>query len=139
MAQTGLVLEDLLQILTVAAFVAALVQRIHVPYTTTLVVSGVAVSFLPIVPDLGAYIVPGILVVGIVLLSRVLTVYSVYYMVSKTEEAFPLGWPTSWSGSDCAARFPSLSFSGFPGTFPFGPSFSSSPKSLSTSRSSFRR
>jgi CPA1 family monovalent cation:H+ antiporter len=48
MAETALVLEDLLQLLTIAALVAVLVKRIHVPYTTALVLVGVVVSFLPI-------------------------------------------------------------------------------------------
>lgn len=44
---TELVLEDLLFILSVASFVAIVVKRIHVPYTTALVLIGVAISFLP--------------------------------------------------------------------------------------------
>lgn len=48
MSETELVLEDLLILLSVAAFVAILVKRIRVPYTTALVLIGVAVSFLPI-------------------------------------------------------------------------------------------
>lgn len=48
MSETALVLEDLLLILSVASLVAILVKRIHVPYTTALVLVGVAVSFLPI-------------------------------------------------------------------------------------------
>jgi CPA1 family monovalent cation:H+ antiporter len=48
MSETEVVLEDLLLLLTVAAFVAVLVKRIHLPYTTALVLVGVAVSFLPI-------------------------------------------------------------------------------------------
>lgn len=48
MNETGIVLEDLLQLLTIAAFVAILVKKIHVPYTTALVLVGVAVSFLPL-------------------------------------------------------------------------------------------
>ena len=51
MSETALVLEDLLLILSVAALVAILVKRIHVPYTTALVLMGVAVSFLPIEMD----------------------------------------------------------------------------------------
>lgn len=51
MSETALVLEDLLLILSVAALVAILVKRIHVPYTTALVLMGVAVSFLPIELD----------------------------------------------------------------------------------------
>lgn len=48
MSETALVLEDLLLILSVASLVAIFVKRIHVPYTTALVLVGVAVSFLPI-------------------------------------------------------------------------------------------
>ena len=48
MSETELVLEDLLLLLSVACFVAILVKRIRVPYTTALVLCGVAVSFLPI-------------------------------------------------------------------------------------------
>ena len=51
MSETALVLEDLLLILSVASLVAILVKRIHVPYTTALVLMGVAVSFLPIEMD----------------------------------------------------------------------------------------
>ncbi len=52
MSETALVLEDLLLILSVASLVAILVKRIHVPYTTALVLMGVAVSFLPVELDL---------------------------------------------------------------------------------------
>jgi CPA1 family monovalent cation:H+ antiporter len=52
MSETALVLEDLLLILSVASLVAILVKRIHVPYTTALVLIGVAVSFLPIELDI---------------------------------------------------------------------------------------
>ncbi len=52
MSETEIVLEDLLILLSVAAFVAILVKRIRVPYTTALVLIGVAVSFLPIHMDL---------------------------------------------------------------------------------------
>ena len=52
MSETALVLEDLLLILSVASLVAILVKRIHVPYTTALVLMGVAVSFLPIELDI---------------------------------------------------------------------------------------
>jgi len=48
MSETEIVLEDLLVILSVASLVAILVKRIHVPYTTALVLMGVAVSFVPI-------------------------------------------------------------------------------------------
>ena len=51
MSETALVLEDLLLILSVASLVAILVKQIHVPYTTALVLMGVAVSFLPIEMD----------------------------------------------------------------------------------------
>ena len=51
MSETEVVLEDLLLIFTIASFVAILVKRIHVPYTTALVLVGVAVSFLPIELD----------------------------------------------------------------------------------------
>ena len=52
MSETELVLEDLLLLLSVACFVAILVKRIRVPYTTALVLIGVAVSFLPIALEL---------------------------------------------------------------------------------------
>jgi len=52
MSETEIVLEDLLLILSVACFVAILVKRIKIPYTTALVVIGVAVSFLPIEMDI---------------------------------------------------------------------------------------
>ena len=48
MTETELVLEDLLLILSAASLVAILVKRIHLPYTTALVLMGVGVSFLPI-------------------------------------------------------------------------------------------
>ncbi|HXV63941.1 MAG TPA: cation:proton antiporter, partial [Vicinamibacteria bacterium] len=48
MSETEVVLEDLLLILSVASLVAVLVKRIHVPYTTALVLVGIGVSFLPI-------------------------------------------------------------------------------------------
>jgi CPA1 family monovalent cation:H+ antiporter len=52
MSETALVVEDLLLILSVASLVAILVKRIHIPYTTALVLIGVAVSFLPIELDI---------------------------------------------------------------------------------------
>jgi Na+:H+ antiporter len=48
MSEVEVVLEDLLVLLTVAALVAILVKRIRIPYTTGLVLVGVAVSFLPL-------------------------------------------------------------------------------------------
>ncbi|HSF18074.1 MAG TPA: sodium:proton antiporter [Vicinamibacteria bacterium] len=48
MSETEVVLEDLLLILSLASLVAILVKRIHVPYTTALVLAGIGVSFLPI-------------------------------------------------------------------------------------------
>jgi CPA1 family monovalent cation:H+ antiporter len=48
MSETEIVLENLLLILSIACLVAILVKRIRVPYTTALVLVGVAVSFLPI-------------------------------------------------------------------------------------------
>ena len=48
MSGTEIVLEDLLLILSAAALVAILVKRIRIPYTTALVLMGVAASFLPI-------------------------------------------------------------------------------------------
>ncbi len=47
MSGTELVLEDLIVVLTIASFVAIVVKRIHIPYTTGLVLVGIAVSFLP--------------------------------------------------------------------------------------------
>jgi CPA1 family monovalent cation:H+ antiporter len=51
MSETVVVLEDLLLILSVACLVAILVKRIRMPYTTALVLVGVAVSFLPVHMD----------------------------------------------------------------------------------------
>lgn len=48
MSDTEIVLENLLLLLSIACFVAILVKRIQIPYTTALVLVGVAVSFLPI-------------------------------------------------------------------------------------------
>ena len=47
MSETELVLEDLIVLLTVASFVAIVVKRVHIPYTTALVLTGITVSFLP--------------------------------------------------------------------------------------------
>lgn len=48
MGETEIVLENLVEILLLACVVAMAVKRIHVPYTTALVLVGIAVSFLPI-------------------------------------------------------------------------------------------
>lgn len=48
MGETGLVLESLVELLLVACLVAIAVKRIRIPYTTALVLVGIAVSFLPI-------------------------------------------------------------------------------------------
>jgi CPA1 family monovalent cation:H+ antiporter len=47
LGETEIVLENLVEILLVASVVAIAVKRIHVPYTTALVLVGIAVSFLP--------------------------------------------------------------------------------------------
>jgi len=44
------------------------------------------------VPDLSRYLVPGALVVVIALVSRAMTVYPVWWMVSKTRQSFPFPW-----------------------------------------------
>ena len=44
------------------------------------------------VGDLSAYIMPGLLIVLIVLVARALTVYPVYFLCSKTPQAFSAGW-----------------------------------------------
>ena len=47
MGETEVVLENLVEILLLASVVAIAVKRIHIPYTTALVLVGIAVSFLP--------------------------------------------------------------------------------------------
>ena len=47
MGETEIVLENLVEILLLACVVAIAVKRIHVPYTTALVLVGIGVSFLP--------------------------------------------------------------------------------------------
>ncbi|MFQ5789132.1 MAG: Na+/H+ antiporter [Acidobacteriota bacterium] len=48
MSETELVLENLIEILLVACVVAIAVKRVHLPYTTALVLMGMGVSFLPV-------------------------------------------------------------------------------------------
>jgi CPA1 family monovalent cation:H+ antiporter len=75
------------------------------------------------VPDLGAYLLPGALVVAIVLLSRVLTVYPVYYAASKTEEKFPLGWAHIMVWGGLRGSIPIALVLGLPRDVPFRAEF----------------
>lgn len=75
------------------------------------------------VPDLGSYLVPGVLVVAIVLLSRALTVYPVWALVSRTPQVYPFSWThvIFWGG--LRGSIPIALVLGMPSTVPFRAEF----------------
>ena len=71
------------------------------------------------VPDIGQYLVPGALVVAIALLSRAMTVYPVWWMVSKTRQSFPFPWThVLWWGG-LKGSIPIALVLGMPSDVPF--------------------
>jgi CPA1 family monovalent cation:H+ antiporter len=71
------------------------------------------------VPDLERYLVPGALVIAIALLSRAMTVYPVWWMVSKTRQAFSFPWThVLWWGG-LKGSIPIALVLGMPSDIPF--------------------
>jgi CPA1 family monovalent cation:H+ antiporter len=75
------------------------------------------------VPDLERFLVPGLLVIAIVLLSRALTVYPVWLLVSKTPQAYPFRWShVLWWGG-LKGSIPIALVLGMPSDIPFRAEF----------------
>ena len=75
------------------------------------------------VGDLTSYILPGLLIIGIVLLARALTVYPVYYFTSKTRQAFPFGWAHIMVWGGLKGSIPIALVLGLPRDVPFRAEF----------------
>ena len=71
------------------------------------------------IPDLTRFLVPGLLVIAIVLASRALTVYPVWFMVSKTPQKYPFPWShVMWWGG-LKGSIPIALVLGMPSDVPF--------------------
>jgi CPA1 family monovalent cation:H+ antiporter len=75
------------------------------------------------VGDLTSFILPGLLIIGIVLLARALTVYPVYYFTSKTSQAFPFGWAHIMVWGGLKGSIPIALVLGLPRDVPFRAEF----------------
>ena len=75
------------------------------------------------VGDLSSYILPGILIIGIVLVARALTVYPVYLMTSKTSSGFKLGWAHIMVWGGLKGSIPIALVLGMPRDVPFRAEF----------------
>lgn len=74
-------------------------------------------------PDIQQYLIPGALVVAIALLSRAMTVYPVWWMVSKTDQYFPFPWAhVLWWGG-LKGSIPIALVLGMPSHIPFRAEF----------------
>ncbi len=75
------------------------------------------------IPDIQRFLVPGLLVVAIVLASRALTVYPVWFMVSKTPQRYPFPWAhVMWWGG-LGGSIPIALVLGMPSNVPFRAEF----------------
>ena len=75
------------------------------------------------IPDIQRFLVPGLLVVAIVLASRALTVYPVWFMVSKTPQKYPFSWShVMWWGG-LRGSIPIALVLGMPSNVPFRAEF----------------
>ncbi len=75
------------------------------------------------IPDIEQYLAPGALVVAIALLARAMTVYPVWWMVSKTRQSFPFPWThVLWWGG-LKGSIPIALVLGMPSEIPFRAEF----------------
>ncbi len=75
------------------------------------------------IPDIQRFLVPGLLVVAIVLASRALTVYPVWFMVNQTPQKYPFRWShVMWWGG-LKGSIPIALVLGMPSTVPFRAEF----------------
>jgi len=75
------------------------------------------------VGNLSAYILPGMTIVGIVLVARALTVYPVYFLTSKTEQTFKYGWAHIMVWGGLKGSIPIALVLGLPRDVPFRAEF----------------
>lgn len=75
------------------------------------------------VGDLSNYIVPGLMVIGIVLVARALTVYPVYLLCAKTPQAFSFGWAHIMVWGGLKGSIPIALVLGLPRDVPFRAEF----------------
>ena len=75
------------------------------------------------VPDLTAYLLPGALVVLIVLLSRALTVYPVWWIVRRTPQRYPFRWAHVLVWGGLRGSIPIALVLGMPADVPFRAEF----------------